>query len=46
VCHAWGGKKYVQAFSGKPEWKRLLERLRSRWENGIKMHLRLAGGVE
>jgi hypothetical protein len=37
------GEKRVQGLVGKPEGKRLLERPRHRWENGIKMDLREIG---
>jgi hypothetical protein len=39
------GEKRVQGFVGKARRKKPLERPRSRWENGIKMDLRVVGGV-
>jgi hypothetical protein len=40
-------EKHVQGFDGKTEGKRLLERPRRRWEDGIKMDLReIVWGVE
>jgi hypothetical protein len=46
----WRGEKTVQDFVGKPKVKRQLDRLKCRWEGGIKMDLREidlgGGGVE
>jgi hypothetical protein len=37
------GRKVYRVLVGKPEGKRLLERPRGRWEDGIKMDLREIG---
>jgi hypothetical protein len=34
------GRKVYRVLVGKPEGKRALGRLRHRWEDGIRMHLR------
>ena len=36
-------QKCIQSFSGEPEGKRPLGRLRRRWEDNIKMYLREVG---
>jgi hypothetical protein len=48
VEHMVEGRNVYRVLVGKPEGKRLLERLRHRWEVGIKMDLRGIGwgGVE
>jgi hypothetical protein len=48
VAHMGEGSKVYRVLVGKPEGKRPLERLRRRWEDGIKMDLRQIGweGVE
>jgi hypothetical protein len=44
------GRRVYRVLVGKPEGKRLLERLRHRWEDGIRMDLReivwRGGGVD
>jgi hypothetical protein len=45
VAHMGEGRKVYRVLVGRPEGKRPLERLRRRWEDGIKMDLRL-GDVE
>jgi hypothetical protein len=42
MWHAWGIKVY-KVLVGKPEGKRPLGRLRSRWEDRIRMDLRETG---
>jgi hypothetical protein len=48
VARMGGGRNFYRVLVGKPERKRLLERQRRRWEDGIKMDLREIGwgGVE
>jgi hypothetical protein len=48
MWHAWEmgeGRKLYRVLVGRPEGGRPLERLRHRWENGIKMDLRENGWV-
>jgi hypothetical protein len=42
MWHVWGRGAY-RILVGKPEEKRLLERLRRRWEDNIKVDLRTGG---
>jgi hypothetical protein len=37
------GRNVYRIFVGRPEGKRLLERPRCRWEDGVKMYLREIG---
>jgi hypothetical protein len=46
VARMGEGRNVYRVSVGKPEGKRPLERPRRRWEDGIKMDLRVAGGVE
>jgi hypothetical protein len=47
VARMGEGRNVYRVLVGKPEGKRLLERPRRRWEDGIKMDLReIGGGVE
>ena len=39
ACSAYGGRGVYSVLVGKPEGKRLLERLRRRWEDNIKVDL-------
>jgi hypothetical protein len=44
MWHAWDRGKMYKASVGMPERRRTLGRPRSRWEDGIRMHLREIGG--
>jgi hypothetical protein len=41
VAHMGGGRKLYKVLVGKPEGKSLLRRPRCRWEDGIRMGLRI-----
>jgi hypothetical protein len=43
VAHMGGGRNMYKVLVGKPEGKRPLERLRRRWEDGLKMDPREIG---
>jgi len=44
TCSAYGGEeRRIQSFGEKPEGKRPLGRLRSRWEDNIEMDLQEVG---
>jgi hypothetical protein len=44
ACNTYGGEeRCIQRFGGVPERKRLLVRLRRRWEDNIKMYLQEVG---